>query len=149
HVHGKRVVLEYTVDETRVLDSSWLETRGDLRIFTRSLELAPCKHAMKLVVSASSNGVTISAGPRLDRAIVQLQKAVLAVATLGDGVHLANENNKLIVEFAARDTARRVKILFWSGPEEHLPKFDQFAGSAVETEDFAALISPAPPHWLP
>src|SRR5262249_39312010 len=109
HLRGKRVVLEYTVDETRVLDTPWLETRGDLKIFTRSLELAPCKRAMKLVVSASSNGVAISAGPRVDRAIVQLQKTVLAVATLGEGVHLANENNKLIVEFAAHHAPRRVK----------------------------------------
>ena len=70
HLHGKRVVLEYRVDETRVLDSPWLISRGDLKWFTRSLELAPHSRELKLVLAGGGADVSVTPGERFDRAVV-------------------------------------------------------------------------------
>jgi hypothetical protein len=38
HLHGKRVILEYRLDSLRVLESPWLVSRANLKVFTRSIE---------------------------------------------------------------------------------------------------------------
>ena len=50
HVNRKRVVIEYTINDRRVLDSPWIETRDGLKIFTRSLELASGTAETKMIV---------------------------------------------------------------------------------------------------
>ncbi len=49
HVNGNRVVLEYTLDGVRVLESPWFESNGEVQAFTRSLEIEPCSKELSLV----------------------------------------------------------------------------------------------------
>jgi hypothetical protein len=145
HVHGKRVVLEYRADAMRVLDSPWLVSRDNLKCFTRSLELAPAKRETKLVVAGGGADVTVTSGPRFDRAVVTLGKKVLVVAAVGDGVHLTNESNQVMAVFPAHNDPRRVKLLFWTGDEAVFSKFDDFD----QPENLSTLMEPGPARWLP
>jgi hypothetical protein len=149
HLHGKRVVLEYTVDNMRVLDSPWLESGAGLKVFTRSLELAPSDRETKLVVAADANGVTITSSPGRARAILDRGTSALLVTVLGASATFTNQNGMLIVRFAAHDTPQRAKVLIWAGDKALLPKFDEFANTASETEDLTPLLRPGPARWLP
>jgi Concanavalin A-like lectin/glucanases superfamily len=43
YMHGKRIVLSYTVNGVEVLESPWLETSGAQRLFTRTFWIGPTK----------------------------------------------------------------------------------------------------------
>lgn len=146
HLHGKRVVLEYTVGEARVFESPWLETRDELSVFSRSLELAPGSNELTLGLAAGP--ATIS-GPRSTLAIVRMGKSIRAFTVLGDDVRLANESRGLTAVFGPRTAARSVKLLLWNGDEALLPKFNAFVRAAAEPEQLSAWLSPGPARWLP
>src|SRR5262245_58095767 len=48
HRHNDRVVLEYTVGGTRILESPWSEKIGEQQTFVRQLEIAPHDSALTL-----------------------------------------------------------------------------------------------------
>src|SRR5262245_8607775 len=149
HVHGTRVVLEYSIDDVRVLDSPWLVSRDNLKFFSRSLELAPCKREMKLALAAGGADAVITDAPFRAGAIVGHGSNVFAVSVFGADVKLANENGKLVVGFPAHKETQHVKLLFWVGNKAALRKFDECATSISETENLSALLEPGPARWLP
>jgi hypothetical protein len=146
HLNGKRTVLEYTVDEMRVLDSPWLENHRDLKVFTRSLELAPCQRELKLVVAPRRAEIS---GPRSAGAIITQPTNVLAVAAVGAGVRLANEDSGLAVVFPPHAIPLSVKLLLWTGDRGLLPKFDELANAASEPEALSTLLQPGTARWWP
>ncbi|MBI4658036.1 MAG: hypothetical protein HY735_04155 [Verrucomicrobia bacterium] len=149
HQHGKRVVLEYRVDNARVLDSPWLETRDELKVFIRSIELAPHPAELKLIVAAAGEGELPATAPSQGRAVINLGTKVLAVSVLGVQVSLANENGKLVLRFPAHDAPLRAKLLLWAGDKKLLPRFDEFAIAASKIENLTALLEPGPGRWWP
>ncbi|HYV27222.1 MAG TPA: DUF6797 domain-containing protein [Candidatus Eisenbacteria bacterium] len=149
HLHGKRVVLEYTVGDMRVLDSPWLETRGGFKIFVRSLELGPSSHQVNFVAAAGADDVAMTSGPRRARAVVGQGNRKLAFAIIGADVDLLNQDGKLILRLAAHDKPQRLKLLLWSGEGSRLPDFYEIEKATTETEDLSALLSPGPARWLP
>ena len=149
HLHGKRVVLEYTVDEMRVLDSPWLSGRGPVKAFARSLELGPCKLEAKLVLAAGGKDVETGSGELRARAVVGRGSGVLAVAVVGAGGSLVHENGNLTAVFSPHTTPRRVTLLYWVGEKAELAHFDELAKAPGEPEDLSALLPPGPARWLP
>jgi hypothetical protein len=146
HLNGKRTVLEYTVDEIRVLDSPWLEIHRDLKVFTRSLELAPCQREMKLAVASGDAEIS---GLRNTRAIITQRTNVLAVAVVGAGVYLSNESSSLVVRFPPHDKPLSAKLLLWSGDKTLLPMFDELAKAATEPGSLTPFLQPGNARWLP
>ncbi len=149
HVRGKRVVLEYTVDTMRVLDSPWLARRDDLPVFIRSLELAPCEREMKLAVAAGGADAAITSAPLRARAFISAGANVLVVSVMGADVNIANEKGKLIIGFPAHAGILRAKLVLWNGDKAALPKFVEHLRNIGETEDLSALAGPGPARWLP
>ena len=149
HLHGRRVVLEYTVDNVRVLDSPWLEQPDDLSVFTRSLELPPCHRELKLVVAVGAERMTVASDSQHKRAVAGSGPTDLAVTAIGSNVHITNETGRLSVVFPAHDKPRRVKLLLWAGDKASLPKFVAFEKIAGEPENLSALLTPGPARWVP
>src|SRR5262249_55038059 len=50
YLHGKRVVLSYTVGDVPVLESPWAETARGQTVLTRTLEVGPCRRALHALV---------------------------------------------------------------------------------------------------
>src|SRR5439155_21286210 len=48
HAHGRRVVLEYKIGETTVLESPWFETRNGNPVIRRDLEVSPHRNPLRL-----------------------------------------------------------------------------------------------------
>src|SRR5205085_3703197 len=49
YLHGKRVVLAYTVGGAEVRESPWLETAGGQALLVRSVEVGPSKGEMRML----------------------------------------------------------------------------------------------------
>ncbi|MEY2411374.1 MAG: hypothetical protein QOF48_4044 [Verrucomicrobiota bacterium] len=147
HLSGKRVVLEYRVGGMKVLDSPWLDKSGNSILFTRSLEVAPCREESRVVV-ASTPGETAAMVYQggLARAVVKTATNVFIVALFGDA-KLVSEKGRIVAVFPAHARLLRAKILFSSGdPSAQLPVVD---ATQTVPEDLTALSQPGPARWLP
>ena len=61
HLHGDRVVFEYTVGPKQVvvLDSPWIETLDDDKVFSRELEIEPSDTDLEVLVAAAGTPVKL------------------------------------------------------------------------------------------
>lgn len=70
HLHGKRVVLSYSVQGVEVLESPWLETVGDQAVITRTIEIEPTAKELRLPIgrpfAVQSPGETLVTGKDAD-----------------------------------------------------------------------------------
>jgi hypothetical protein len=149
HLHGKRVVLEYTVGDMQVFDSPWLERHHALTVFTRELELAPCTRETTLFVAAAGKGATLTSGPSGARAVLDRGTNNLFLSILGTNVSCTNDGGRLAVRFPAHDHTLRVKLLWSAGDSTRLPQLDEVVQASGETQSLSALLEPGPAQWLP
>jgi hypothetical protein len=148
HLHGKRIVLEYSVERTRVLESPWLESSNGLKVFTRSFEVGPAQRELKFII-ASGKDIAISSNGKGARASVNVGTKLLAMALLGGNAHFIADGESVIVSVPAHETAARFKIALWTGTESTSPKFDEFAKQPTAPEHLEDFIKAGPPHWSP
>lgn len=145
HLNGQRAVLEYAVGPMRVLDSPWLEQRGDALVFTRSLELGPSSEASRLVLAAApGDNASLGTGPGRARALIESKSRKLAVGLVGVDARLASENGLVVATIPPHEGTLRAKLLLWSGTSV----FTEFEKDLVP-EDVPALTRPGPARWLP
>ena len=149
HLNGKRVVLEYTVGDSSILDSPWFEIREGIQIFTRSMELAPSTRELKLVVAtAEGDSVPFASGKR-DVLAFRAGTNGLSICVMGTDVSLSSVDGKATVIFPAHAKPLRAKILIGAGTGEALLKFGEIARASGGAEDLHALLQAGPAHWLP
>ena len=139
HLSGKRVVLEYTVDGVRVLDSPWLEQAGGTTVFTRSLEIGPTRNPLRLVVaSVPKAGVTLTN----NHARLGEDANELKITAIGPGVKLTNESGRLVAMIPAAATPQTIGFVF---TESSLP----FHWGQRRLVALPELSEPGHARWLP
>ncbi len=135
HLHGDRVVLEYTVGPKQVvvLESPWVETVGDRKFFTRELEIAPSASELEVLVAEAGSQVELVAD------------AAVATMDRGDG------NRPITAKVVPHDKVVTLKLLF--------PISANSASSVLKKEDLEtprsqssqrslkALTLPGPVRW--
>src|SRR5262249_5251424 len=94
YLHGKRVVLSYTVNDVEVRESPWLETIAGENVFIRTVEIGPSKQPLRLL-AGEAREIT---GVRLFRPIppTEMQTVLRRIAT--DrlfGVFLASDDRQI------------------------------------------------------
>ena len=148
HVNRKRVVVEYTINDRRVLDSPWIETRDGLKIFTRSLEFASSTAETKMVVGPGGTNVTITAGPVVARAVINLTNKVVAITAVGTDVRFSNERGLLILTIPPSSKASQLSLRIWSGDKAFAPKLDSLDLQVPKPDALQSLLQPGPGRWL-
>jgi glucose/arabinose dehydrogenase/cytochrome c553 len=65
HRHGDRIVFEYTVGPKQVvvLESPWIETLGNEKVFSRELEIEPSDTELELLVASAGTPVKLVCEP--------------------------------------------------------------------------------------
>lgn len=139
--NGDRAVLSYRVGNVAVLDAPWLETRGAVKAFTRTLEIAPSKSELRMIVASQSKSkvtrfskggvrsVQLERGNRLVSAAVRGGEAI--VETLG--------KDHLIVRIPAHKKTLRVKVFVWGGAKKLVPHFSSLVKQSPPAQDVGAL----------
>ncbi len=149
HLNGKRVTLDYEVDQSRVLDSPWLEKENGLAVFTRSLRIGPSKSPLKLALASGGKNMSMQSDNSGVQAVTEVGDGILATQVLGAVALPSLERDTLILSFEPHEQPLTVKILLWKGERNNLSKFTAFARSHKNLEDLEALAQPGPAHWLP
>ncbi|MBM3833464.1 MAG: ThuA domain-containing protein [Verrucomicrobia bacterium] len=149
YVRGARVVLAYDIDGTGVLDTPWLQAKGDIKIFTRTIELGSANTEQHLTLLGSKGSrVMTTAIPTGTQALVERSNMVAVVQVIGPRTKLVKlDEDRIAVAFAPHREPRRVKILTWTGDKAKLPDFYALAEQLGAPEDLSNLIKPGPARW--
>jgi hypothetical protein len=150
HLNGRRVVLDYTVGETKIRESPWFETVDNVQAFTRTLEQAASSvpHCLQIAEVKTAQGASTSED---GYSIVSLEtdSRITAVSVVGEsGPTLKiREQSRIVLELPSHKGIRRCKLLVWTGEKKKLSKFVSLVKQSPAPDDLTALSSPGPQHW--
>lgn len=123
--NGKRTVLHWNVAGIEVLESPWFVIDGGVRMFTRTLEIAPSKEEIRILL-ASRAGSRATRFQRGGIQSVQLEdkKGLVAAAASGGRARVDEvDASQLILRVPPHDKAVRVGVFIWNGERGGLPEF--------------------------
>ncbi len=151
-LNGRRLVLTTRVGDTLVRETPWVESSGDARAFTRTIEAAPGQTALTLrLFQDAKSQVESENRDGLQLASAKQGSSVIRFA-LPDSdpiVKLQPAEGAIDLLFLPSTRPRRAKLFFWSGKGEDPAGFEKLASKSPAAEDMDALAHPAPPRWLP
>lgn len=125
YLHGKRSILSWSVNGRSVLEMPWIIEKGDVTIFTRTLEIAPGDKPIVMRLADSSQ----------------------TIVKCGDNsVSLSKEKNTQVLRIPATEKPIRVKLYQWQRTEKPLPKL-QAVVNADKVESITPLLKGGPTRW--
>jgi hypothetical protein len=157
YVRGSRVVLSYTVDGTDVLESPGQETVEGTPLITRTIEVGPGEHPVRVMLGETRSGW--GGGGQGDRAVAFSRIAnnsYLVVGTAGDHtgfnrVSRGAETATYFLEFPPRKEARQVKVFLATAPmpagASDFPAIRKHVESQQLPEPLTPLTRPGSGRW--
>lgn len=155
HLSGNRVVLEYTLDGLRVLESPWFEGTGDAPVFSRTFEIGPSMKELTLALnSPSKNAPAIEAVARrpLGSEVASLRHGTntLQLALTGTTAEVEQRaNGQVLVHFPASDAPRKVALAFAVTAGGSTSALESWLRKSSPPANLAALAQPGAARWLP
>ncbi len=146
---GKRVVLKYQLGEVSILETPWMETDRETKLFTRTFQITPSAAPQSLVLTelnsskAETNeidGVTV----------VSLQaegKWIFAAITAKAPTRLSSQNNHISIDFLERSNTEIYKVFLGSGTATDLAGFAALVKKFSDVENLSSLTEPTAPRW--
>ncbi|MCX6926055.1 MAG: c-type cytochrome [Verrucomicrobia bacterium] len=176
-LHGKQVILSYSVGAVSVLEMPALERRQDITAFARNLNLGPTPSEnivqvacdpkctghllsladLKRVDEASSAESCLAlleskreSGPGPTEPPLAKASETLAAAVIGTGTGarwLATQDGNLRLRLPESAQPANCKILLWRGPRDRLPEFAALATSSPNSPDLRTYTNGGPARW--
>jgi len=159
---GDRVVLAYTVGGTKVLESPWVETKGDLLAFTRTFNVEPSDRPLTLVV-ADVDGADGHVGPAdqvdpkgtagpADATIANMGGEPRVLAGLVDAPAGATwqilDKSRIVLKLPARPSPAAFKLVLASTKHDKVRAFGEFLGKVEESSlSLGGLLKGGPARW--
>ncbi|MDB6026432.1 MAG: Large, multifunctional secreted protein [Verrucomicrobiales bacterium] len=142
YVQGDDVILSYTVQGTKILEKpSAVAAEGQLA-FVRNIQIEKAQKAFSIVVCDTDATSSRTEGDQ----IIFSAQSDLVVSLVGapKGVSLKIDNQRLVLNVAAKTSASNFKIVLWNGYEIDRPKFAALAAGAPEKIN---LKESGPARW--
>ncbi|MEX2175657.1 MAG: c-type cytochrome [Pirellulaceae bacterium] len=147
---AQRVVLAASIGGTLVRESPWLEERGGLSIFTRTMQVAPAKQPLVCTIGRFAGAAEMVSIDGVSLACASDGKNVVACGAIGSAkLAASNDQNRaeLRAEFPSGQADRRAKILLWSGDRDLLPRLVAAIKQSPPPENLDRLAQPSAPQW--
>ena len=153
HLSANRVVLEYTVDGVRVLESPWFESADGAQVFTRNFEIAPSEKNLTLALNSPSKSAVEAIARRAlggDAVAIPLGGSTLHLALTGTKTEFETRaDGQVLIHFPASKETRRARLLLAVAASDVSPALNALAKKSAAPENLTALAQPGPARWLP
>ena len=155
HRSGDRVVLDYSVEGTRVLESPWFEAGDGIDVFTRSFEFAPSMKELTLALTSPAKSANPEAaiGRRTiagESIAVPIGTNALHIALVGTAAEIeCHADGRIFIYFPPSAETRRARLLFAKSSASTTPAFGALAKKSGAPENLSHLAQPGPARWLP
>lgn len=147
HLHGQRVLFRFQILGADVLDTSWIESQGQLIAITRSMESAGIPGHTALTLAE------MPAEPRMIRedelsiawcTVDGVRSAVAMVDRAGGELVIYGRDVLLAL---SKDVSVATKWLAWTGPDAQWNTFLDLVRRSPKVEPLRALEEPAARRW--
>ncbi len=147
--HGRRVVLNYDVDETAVSESPWAYARESTTLFTRDIEVGPRQKTLHLAVLDGLPNVKLGKVAEHPAARVEHGGKLTAVVFIADPTQtrLATGGSALTVLFNPSATTTAGRVIYWHGTKETWPTFERLVRDHVRPQPLRNIQKPTKPVW--
>lgn len=148
--HNQRVVLEYQLGTTHVLESPWIEKSKETMATTRELQIQAHRKPFSVPIAMTGKNKhvwNLTAGKTRIVAI-DLGDECLAAAVLSDqpGIEVTSAQGQLRLSIGAAEKISRCKALIWKGKKQEIQKFAALVNRA-NLSDFSTLTKPGRTQW--
>jgi hypothetical protein len=151
HLNGKRVVLEYTLGKTRILESPWLDSVEGTDVFSRTLNVGPLEQPFVLPL-ATADKPQISPVPRGWSIQAKSKSDIIQIRISALNAKVSQQDSVLLLELPSQSEAQSVEIAFCrvdqSKPETSNQAVEKHA-TLPTSNSLAPLLEPGRPRWLP
>ncbi len=152
YLHGKRVVLDYTVGGVAVRESPWLESIAGEKVIVRSVEVGPAKKLMRMLAGQMIGARRIFPAPGIQvvsRRIGGNYSAIFLLAHPGQIELGSGSGGRVEVRLPAADTFRRFELFVWNGSKM---AFDRLTENLILAKrgarpDLTAWMKGGPTRW--
>lgn len=154
YLHGREVVLSYSVGHTKVLELPGVQEREGLTIITRTLQLDRSAPQILLVCDGLTNAP--AASRHGDQGALILHEpagtsgpVTLALALLGaPEAALESRDGRVVVRLSGREQAERTfTIAAWRGPTADAGKFAPAIKALARPASLTPLTKGGPSRW--
>lgn len=156
-MNGKRAVLSYTVGDTEVLESPWLEDLAGEKVITRTLTVGPGKKGHRIGVGVLPSNPTFNLGESMILAHVRAGGNDHAIFVQGAGKDALMLPEKASIGrpgpvgvellLRASDEPRNVRIVQWSGTSKAFEAIVAALLKLPAPDDLRAWKKPGPSRW--
>ena len=171
YLHGKQVVLTYTVGASQVLESPSVEKAGDLNVIARTINVSPSdvaqavmvagvnervqKHIKKgekdengKVIGRDQNIITFTpSSGKVEGGIANVGAVHAAVVNAPAGAELEVVGNEIHLKIPAHKDAVTFKILMASGGDATKTAFENQVKSSEKPVNLEVLTKGGPARW--
>lgn len=127
-VHGRRVVLHYTIGIVKVLESPWAESSEKATLFTREWTIAPSDRELKLLLADGKSAASLVGDAR------------------GCLVSQAADGN-WILTVPPRSQSVVIKAAIWNSDEQLKAEYGLLLKKSPDAEEPAKWTQPGPARW--
>lgn len=149
HQGASRPVLEYQVDETRVLDAPWMETRSGRQVFVRVLEFGPRASTRRLVLADKAAGASAFQQTDFRGWTITTATDQAHFALRGERADLVVEDGHLVLRISPGREPVRCQLLQWKAAAEQGNEREAVISGIEPMGDLSAMMRPGPARWLP
>ncbi|MHA3775357.1 DUF6797 domain-containing protein [Verrucomicrobiota bacterium sgz303538] len=153
YVNNGRTLLSYTVGGAPVLELPGFEKRADVKVFTRTIQVAKTGESHSLLIcdmpgasgSADGSAVILSEQGKVDPA----QTSVIAIGAnnLPTGAKFrTTANGRAVLDLPAIPSPATFQVVIWSGVKSEVPKISDLT-KPVQLPDLAALTKGGQTQW--
>lgn len=166
YLQGKRVVLNYTVGDAEVLESPWMESNGDLHIFSRTFEFRASRDELKMVV-CDTNGraaavlsdrsviscASVKQKETKDTKIVQQERkpnssSFPSLASVRKQIELITDGKSpVVLRVAPHAEPVRLKLLVWSVDDKRPEEIQTIVTNSAAPENLNSVKRADKPRW--
>ncbi len=152
YLHGKHVILSYTIGSTDVLEMPDVESLGNIRSITRTIEI---NHAPRPM------GVLLYQVPESKPTITQIDGVTLAVLDSGNTLTAAgvlnnktqlhfqvNHESQVFLQIPAQQNAIQFKVLIWNGNRSDLHQFVELIKVSESPQPLSPLTKGGGSRWV-
>jgi hypothetical protein len=144
---GTRTVLAYTVGDAGILESPWVESHDGLTVLTRSLEIGPSAHPLKLLAAEMPAAIKQQAIFGQELYAARDNNVWHVVAVSGDATAAIEEKNRLHLTIKPSGEPRTIKIVMGTTLAESLEGIAKLIKKSPAPAKPRGWPTPGPARW--
>ena len=151
YLDGDHVVLSYTVGETTVMESPWIEGTEAAPIFTRTFNIGPLAKPLTMVVADVEGGSQVLKADEPNPMIAVQKESTLTFAGLigaPKGVALRTlDGSRIVLDLPASDNLVSFRLATTSGTGDAIKSFEKALAADKKSLDLTKHLKGGPARW--